>query len=264
MGVLNVTPDSFSDGGRFFDETKAVEHALAMERDGADILDIGGESTRPGADEVGIDEELSRVIPVIEKLSKRAGLPISIDTRKSKVAEEALKAGASIVNDISGLKFDPQMTPVVSESGSAVILTHSKGDPQTMQLNPVYKNLIGEILEALKEAIAMAKDAGINKDKIIIDPGIGFGKTVEHNLEILRRLDELKVLGRPICVGASRKSFIGKILGIEHSDERLAGTLAASVIAIAKGANIIRVHDVKEMVRASRVADSILRENGYY
>lgn len=259
MGILNVTPDSFSDGGIFFDRAAAIEHGLAMEADGADIIDIGGESTRPGADDVSLDAELGRIIPVIEGLSKRVRIPISVDTRKSKVAEEAINAGAVIVNDVSGLKFDPAIASVISKRNAAVIIMHSKGSPKTMQSAPSYKNLIGEIILSLKESMRLAADSGIPEKNIIIDPGIGFGKTVEHNIEILSRLDEFKTLSRPICIGTSRKSFIGKILGTGDVDERMAGTLAASVMAIMKGANIIRVHDVKEMARAARVTDAILK-----
>ena len=257
MGVLNVTPDSFSDGGKFFDKTAAIEHGLAMEADGADIIDVGGESTRPGAEDVSLDAELERVIPVIESLAKRVKIPISVDTRKSKVAEEAIDAGAVIVNDVSGLRFDPAMASVIFKQGAAVIIMHSKGEPNTMQLAPAYKDLISEIILSLKESMHLAADAGIPEKNTIIDPGIGFSKTVEHNIEILNRLDEFKILSRPICVGTSRKSFIGKILGTSDANERMAGTLATSVLAIMKGASIIRVHDVKEMIQAARVIDAI-------
>ncbi|MBI5144174.1 MAG: dihydropteroate synthase [Candidatus Omnitrophica bacterium] len=259
MGVLNVTPDSFSDGGKFLDKSKAIEHAIDMAAAGADMIDVGGVSTRPGARDVSIDEELGRVIPVLENLSKVIKIPISIDTRRSRVAEEAIRGGASIVNDVSGLRHDPAMAPVVARHGAAVIIMHMKGEPQNMQLNPAYKNLIEELIAFFRESINIARDAGVQEEKIIIDPGIGFGKTVEHNLEILNRLDEFKILGRPICIGTSRKSFIGKILDVSEPGDRLIGTLATCVIAVMKGANILRVHDVKETLQAARMTDSILK-----
>ncbi|MBI4974329.1 MAG: dihydropteroate synthase [Candidatus Omnitrophica bacterium] len=259
MGVLNVTPDSFSDGGKFLDKSKAIEHAIDMAAAGADMIDVGGVSTRPGARDVSIDEELGRVIPVLENLSKVIKIPISIDTRRSRVAEEAIRGGVSIVNDISGLRHDPAMAPVVARHGAAVIIMQMKGEPQNMQLNPAYKNLIEELIAFFRESINIARDAGVQEEKIIIDPGIGFGKTVEHNLEILNRLDEFKILGRPICIGTSRKSFIGKILDVSEPGDRLIGTLATCVIAVMKGANILRVHDVKETLQAARMTDSILK-----
>lgn len=263
MGVLNVTPDSFSDGGRFFDRQKALAHALEMARDGADIIDVGGESTRPGSNAVSVEEELGRVIPVISRISKKAKVAISIDTRKSKVAEEAVRAGASIINDISGLRHDPKIASVAAKRGARLILMHMKGAPKDMQAAPRYKNLMKEIINYFKESIDIAKHFGVPKEDIIVDPGIGFGKTLEHNLEILNRLDELKALGCPICVGTSRKSFIGKTLGISRPDDRLAGTLATCAIAIMKGANIMRVHDVREAVQLSRMVDSVSREKGF-
>lgn len=259
MGVLNVTPDSFSDGGKFFNKKEAREHGLAMAEDGADIIDIGGESTRPGASEISVDEELDRVIPVIEGISKKIDIPISIDTRKSKVAEESIKAGAQIVNDISGLRHDRQMAAIVAKYDANLIVMHIKGTPQTMQSNPTYKNLIKEIIESLKESIRIAKKAGVSEEKIIIDPGIGFGKTAKHNLEILNRLKRFKVLGHPICIGTSRKSFIGKVLGV-YPPDRLAGSLATYAVAIMNGANILRVHDVKEAAQVARMVDSIMKE----
>ena len=263
MGVLNVTPDSFSDGGRFFDRQKALAHALEMARDGADIIDVGGESTRPGSKAVSVEEELGRVIPVISRISKEAKVAISIDTRKSKVAEEAVRAGASIINDVSGLRHDPKIASVAAKRGARLILMHMKGAPKDMQAAPRYKNLMKEIIDYFKESIGIAKHFGVPKEDIIVDPGIGFGKTLEHNLEILNRLDELKVLGCPICVGTSRKSFIGKTLGISDPDDRLAGTLATCAVAIMKGANIMRVHDVREAVQLSRMVDSVSREKGF-
>jgi dihydropteroate synthase len=261
MGILNVTPDSFSDGGRFREREEAVEHGLEMARDGADMIDVGGESTRPGAEDLKTEEELSRVVPVIRDLSKKTKIPISVDTRKATVAEEAIKAGASFINDISGLRHDPAMAHVAAKYGVGLIVMHMKGTPKDMQANAVYDNLIEEVTMALKESIDIAKKASVDEKRIVIDPGIGFGKTVQHNLEILRRLDEFKTLGRPICVGTSRKSFIGKVLGIDSPSERLAGTLATLAIAIIKGASLLRVHDVKEARQAAIITDSILRKD---
>lgn len=259
MGVLNVTPDSFFDKGRFFDKKKAIDHALGMARDGADIIDIGGESTRPGAKEVNVDEELDRTIPVIEALAKKIKKPISIDTRKARVASFALEAGARIINDISALRHDPLMAGVAASRRAVIILMHMKGLPETMQREPRYKNITKEISAYLKESIRIASKAGIKKEDIIIDPGIGFGKTLTHNLEILRCLRTFKSLGYPVCVGTSRKSFIGKILGSDNPEDRLTGTIATSAVAIMNGADLIRAHDVKEAVQASRVTDSIKR-----
>lgn len=257
MGVLNVTPDSFSDGGSFHDSNKAIDHAYVMVRDGADILDIGGESTRPGSDPVPVEIELQRTIPVIEKLSNNIGVPISIDTYKSEVAQKAIDAGASIVNDISGLRFDPAMATVVSVNQVPVVIMHMKGTPKEMQVNPVYGNLIEEIIQYLEDSIAIAEKADVSPEKIIVDPGIGFGKTFEDNLEIIKRLAEFKRLGKPILVGPSRKAFIGKILEEAPPIERIEGTAAAIAVSIMHGANMIRVHDVKEMSRVARVADAI-------
>lgn len=259
MGVLNVTPDSFSDGGRFFNRKTAIRRALEMARDGADIIDIGGESTRPGSRDVDAAEEIGRICPVIEAAAGRINIPISVDTRKARVAESAIKAGARIVNDVSGLKNDGKMASVVAKYKAALIVMHMKGTPRDMQESPVYRDVVADIIKSLEESLAIAKRAGVSEDKIIIDPGIGFGKTVGHNLEILNRLGEFKSLGRPICVGTSRKSFIGKVLDTPDTDQRLTGTLVTSAIAIMRGANLIRVHDVKEACRAARMADSILR-----
>lgn len=256
MGILNRTPDSFSDGGNFMDEDAAIRHAKRMETDGADIIDIGGESTRPGAESVNLSEELNRTIPIIKKLSKELCVPVSIDTRKHEVALEAIRAGATIVNDITGLKFDPKMAGVISESGACVCLMHMKGTPRDMQVNPAYEDLIHEIIEGLRESIDIALRGGIPPDKIIVDPGIGFGKTVEHNLIILNRLRELEVLGKPMLIGVSRKSFIGKVLNRDVG-ERVVGTASACALSIANGADIIRVHDVREMADVARVADAI-------
>lgn len=259
MGILNVTPDSFSDGGRFFSLESAVAHARQLIREGADIIDVGGESTRPGAEPVPAEEELRRVLPVIRAIRKEFSVPISIDTYKAIVAEAALAAGANIVNDISALRFDPQMVEVVAHARVPVVLMHMLGTPQTMQQNPVYTDVVREIKEFLGERIAFARAHGIRE--IIIDPGIGFGKTVAHNVEILRRLSELKDLGCPILIGTSRKSFIGKLGGTEENplpiSERLEGTIASNVIAVLHGAQIVRVHDVAAMKRALAIVDAV-------
>jgi len=261
MGVLNVTPDSFYDKGRFFDRKKAVKYALDMERDGADIIDVGGESTRPGALEINVDEELRRVVPVIRAISKKVKAAISIDTRKAAVADAALKAGASIVNDVSALIEDPHMAGVVAKYHAGIILMHMKGRPRNMQADPKYVDITKDIVRSLKGSIALAKRAGIKDDKIIIDPGIGFGKTVEHNLDILRALKHFKKLGYPLCVGTSRKSFIGKVLGSKDPEDRLAGSLATAAVAAMNGANIIRAHDVSLTRQVLRMVDSIIGIN---
>jgi dihydropteroate synthase len=257
MAILNVTPDSFSDGGHYFNIDRAVKHAKMMAAEGADIIDIGGESSRPGSEPVLLEKELERVIPVIKALSKEIDIPISIDTYKAEVAKEALNAGASIINDISGLRFDPLMAKVAAEAGCPVIIMHMKGTPRDMQKRPVYKDVVKEITAFFKERISFAVKNGIKKNKIIIDPGIGFGKTVVHNLEIIKRLKEFRKLGVPILIGPSRKSFIGRILNADV-DKRLEGTAAAVAIGIANGANIVRVHDVKEMADVAKIADAIM------
>jgi dihydropteroate synthase len=259
MGILNVTPDSFSDGGLFLNEGSAVKQALRMVKEGADIIDIGGESTRPGAAPVSVKEEIKRVVPVIKALAKKISVPISIDTCKAKVADEAVSAGASIINDISGLRFDRRMAGVAAQHKVPVVIMHIQGTPGIMQKAPVYKALIPEIMDYLREGIDIALKAGVPEDMIIIDPGIGFGKTVEHNLEIINRLDEFKGFEKPILLGPSRKSFIGKILGGLPVTDRLEGTAAAIAIGISKGANIIRIHDIKEMSRVVKIADEITR-----
>lgn len=254
MGVLNITPDSFSDGGKFFDTEKAVEHALQMIQDGADIIDIGGESTKPGSDPVSESEEIRRVKPVIESLVKETSVPISIDTYKPRVAEECLRAGARIINDVSGLRNE-EMIKVVAQYKVPVVIMHMKGTPKNMQENPVYEDLVGEIKEFFRERIQAARETGIQD--VILDPGIGFGKTLEHNLQILKRLGEFKELGYPILVGTSRKSFIGKLTGDAPAEQRLEGSLASMVIAVMNGATIVRVHDVKPAKKAVQVADAI-------
>ena len=263
MGILNVTPDSFADGGLYFDKSSAIERAYQIVEEGADLIDIGGESTRPGSEPISIKEELKRTIPVIEAISKKIKVPISIDTYKSEVAKAALDAGASMVNDISGLRFDPRMPDVVSEYKVPVVIMHIKGKPQDMQQNPVYDALIPEIIDYFRMGIKIATGAGISEDKIIIDPGIGFGKTFAHNLEIINNLYEFTLLEKPILIGPSRKAFIGKILGDVPATERLEGTAAAVSISIINGANVVRVHDVKETVKVAKVADAVKREKIY-
>jgi len=256
MGVLNVTPDSFYDGGRYSNLNRALERAFLMVEDGADIVDIGGESSRPGAKPVGQKEELERVIPVIEKLVPRVKVPISIDTYKSGVARRAIDAGARMVNDISALRMDEKMAKVVRSRGVPVCLMHMQGTPRNMQKNPRYKDVVSEIFSFLKQRIDFCEQAGIDVEQTIVDPGIGFGKTVEHNLEILKNLDQFKSLGRPIMIGVSRKSFIGKVLQLEP-EERLEGSLAAAVWCVNKGASILRVHDVRETKRALKIVETI-------
>ena len=258
MGILNVTPDSFSDGGRYTDRTTAVEHALEMAGEGADFIDIGGESTRPGATPVAPDVEIRRVVPVIEALAAKSGIPISVDTRNADVAERALGAGASIVNDISGLRHDPRMAGVVGTRGGSAVLMHMRGTSATMQDDPRYDDIIGGIRTCFLESIRLATEAGIRQ--IILDPGIGFGKTTGHNLEILSRLGEFADLGYPLMVGPSRKAFVGAILELPVG-ERLEGTIGASVAAVMRGARLLRVHDVREVSRAVRIADAILARN---
>lgn len=256
VGVLNVTPDSFSDGGKYLDKKAAVERAARMVDEGADIIDVGGESTRPGSDAISLDEEVRRVLPVIEELSRKLTVPISIDTYKSQVARRAVDAGATIINDISGMTFDPEMASLAAEHGATVILMHIKGTPKTMQENPQYEDVVSEVKDFLEDRIHYAQASGINQ--IIIDPGIGFGKRLEHNLEIFRRLTELTELGYPLMVGPSRKSFIGKILDLPV-DSRLEGSAAAVAVSIINGANLIRVHDVLAMKRVALVVDAIKR-----
>ncbi len=259
MGILNVTPDSFSDGGKFHSHEEAVECGVKMLEDGADIIDIGGESSRPGAEAISVTEEIARVIPVIKSLAENVNVPISIDTTKSEVAREALECGAEIINDISAMTFDERMSSVAKKSGAAVILMHIRGTPKTMQKgNLKYRSVRGDIIEFLKERISHAKSSGITNEKIIIDPGFGFGKTSDDCLKLLNHLNEFKMLGRPIVAGVSRKSFIGKITGGEPSD-REEGTAAAVTAAIMNGADIIRVHDVKKMKKVVSMADAIIR-----
>jgi dihydropteroate synthase len=256
MGVLNVTPDSFSDGGLFFDKEKAIARGLKMVEEGADFIDIGGESTRPGSKPLALDEELRRVIPVIESLAKEADIPISIDTYKSTVAKKAIEAGAQIINDITGLHLDPSLSQVAAKEDVPLVLMHIRGNPETMQKNIHYESLFSEIIQYLKDSIQRAESAGVNSEQIVIDPGIGFGKTVEDNLLILKNLQEFKILGKPLLLGTSRKSFIGKILNADVT-ERLEGTLSSIVIGVLNGAHIIRCHDVLQAKRAIAIADAV-------
>lgn len=256
MGILNITPDSFSDGGEFFDSDRALSRAHQLAEEGADIIDIGGESSRPGSLPITPSEELDRIMPVLQHLVGKIDLPVSVDTYKPEVARAAIETGASIINDITGLR-DPAMVEVVAKSDCGVVIMHMAGSPRDMQINPFYRNLIGELSDFLRQAVTMAVEAGVKKERIIIDPGIGFGKTVDHNLEILRRLHEFKSLEQPILVGPSRKSLIGHILDLPV-EERLEGTAAAVTAAILHGADIVRVHDVKQMRRVAKMTDAIL------
>jgi len=257
MGILNVTPDSFSDGGKFTQPDVAADASLKMIDDGADIIDIGGESTRPGAAKVDLQTELNRVLPVIDRIRARTTVPISIDTYKSKVAEEALDHGATMVNDISGLTFDPDMAAVIAKHNASVSLMHIQGKPENMQKNPHYENIIDEILESLRKSVAVACNAGIPNDRILVDPGFGFGKIYEDNLFLLRYLSEFKSLGYPILIGVSRKTFTGKALNLPVT-ERMETSLAALCSGILRGANVVRVHDVKASYRAVRFLEEIL------
>lgn len=258
MGVLNVTPDSFSDGGRYYAPDKAVEHALVMDREGADIIDVGGESTRPYARKISSNEEMDRVIPVIEALTRELTIPISIDTYKCEVAQEALKCGASIINDISALRFDPQMASIAAKAGVPVILMHMKGTPENMQENPAYEDLVPEILDFLKDAVKRAVAAGISEDLIIVDPGIGFGKTFDHNLKIIKELSRFEALERPVLLGTSNKAFIGHILGKEVY-ERDTGSMATIAYGVINGAHMVRVHNVRKAVETVRMIEAIRR-----
>ena len=257
MGIVNVTPDSFSDGGEFLDPERAIAHGRDLAAEGADVLDIGGESTRPGAESVTAEEELARVAPVVDRLAADGGPVISIDTSKVAVAESALTLGASMVNDVTALRAEPDLAALCAERRCEVVLMHMLGDPRTMQENPVYEDVVDDIKAFLAERIEFAVSLGIEEERIWIDPGIGFGKTVEHNLELHRRLGEFAELGRPIVFGSSRKSFIGKLTGAEV-DHRLGGTIASNVIAYANGASMLRVHDVAPLHQALQIADAIL------
>ncbi len=256
MGILNVTTDSFFDGGHHFRTNDAVRHGLRMVSDGADIIDVGGESTRPFSDPIPLEEELLRVIPVIRTLSQEIDIPISIDTYKSEVAREALEAGATMINDISGLRFDPGMGHLVAGSGVPIVLMHMKGTPKNMQIDPAYKDLFGEIVGFLSQVVKQAVKIGIRRDLVIIDPGIGFGKSVDDNLKIIKGLDRFLALGQPLLVGTSNKSFIGHVLGLPV-ESRETGTMATVAAAVMNGANIVRVHNVKAAKETVTVIDAI-------
>ena len=253
MGVVNVTPDSFSDGGLYLDADAAVEHGELLAGEGADILDVGGESTRPGAAPVSEEEELRRVVPVVERLAG-VGPRISIDTTKVVVARAALEAGADIVNDVSAFRFDPELAGLVAEAGVDCCLMHMLGEPRTMQEDPRYGDVVAEVKAFLEERLAFAVGEGVPEERVWLDPGIGFGKTAEHNLELLRRLDEIVAIGRPVVVGTSRKSFLGKLTGGRPEGERLPGTIATNVVALERGASVFRVHDVAQVRDALLVA----------
>ena len=263
MGILNVTPDSFYDGGKYYDIENALNRARKMVEDGVDIIDVGGESTRPNSSSVSVDEEVKRVVPLIKELSRETQIPISIDTFKAEVADKAIKAGAQIVNDISGLQSDQEMANVVATNNTPIIIMHIKGRPHDFPKDPIYGDLIPEIISFLERRIEYSVNAGISRDKIIIDPGIGFGKGPKHNAEILRQLDKLKCLNMPIMIGTSRKTFIDKVLELSGEDNtkennsRLIGTLVTLIIAVTNGADIVRVHDVEEAVQAIKMYRSI-------
>ncbi len=257
MGVLNVTPDSFSDGGLFYEPEAAIRRGLEMIEQGADLLDIGGESTRPRSDPVSAEEEWRRVGPVFEALNRKTDVPLSIDTMKPEIAEKAVRSGASIVNDVSGMR-DPAMVRYVASSKVGVVAMHMLGNPKTMQEHPQYADVVGEVRAFLAERVAALQAAGAPREAIAIDPGVGFGKTLDHNLALLRHLDALAAMGQPLVVGVSRKSIIG-LLGAGEKGERLSGSLAAATLAASRGANVVRAHDVLETVRAMRVADALMR-----
>lgn len=257
MGVLNVTPDSFSDGGKFLHPEAAVERALAMEREGADIVDVGGESSRPGSKPLRADEEQDRILPVLRMLRGKLKIPISVDTQKAEVAQAAISAGAEIVNDISALRFDSQLADLVARRRTGIILMHMRGKPQMMQKGPFAPDVMRDVTKSLREALRRAKRAGIERSQILLDPGIGFGKNYRQNFEILARLPELGHLRYPVVVGTSRKAFIGAALGDAPAEQRVWGTAATVAASIFAGAHIVRVHDVKEMVQVAKVADRI-------
>src|SRR5713226_8438442 len=261
MGVLNVTPDSFSDGGKFFAEEQAMQHAVQMERDGADLIDVGGESTRPGSEEISIEAELRRVLPVLGGLRRLLKIPISIDTQKAEVAEAALDTGAQIINDISGWQNDPRIAEVAARRRVPLILMHRRGEPRTMQAGPFAREVVRDVALGLRKSVATAQKAGVTKSQIILDPGIGFGKSFAQNYELLQKLPQLAKLGYPLLVGTSRKGFLGATLGRDGKpappEERIWGTAATVTASILNGAHIVRVHDVAEMVQVARVADCL-------
>jgi len=257
MGILNVTPDSFSDGGRYVDADAACAHAMAMIEQGADLLDIGAESSKPGAVAIDEEEERRRLLPIVRELCRRTTMPLSIDTTKAAIAEEALDAGAALINDISALRFDPRMASVVARSGAGVILMHMQGTPATMQRTASYTYVVEDVRAFLAARLEVAQQAGIPRDRILLDPGIGFGKNCEHNVTLLNHLDAFQTLGRPIVVGVSRKAFLGKILG-RTIDERLMGTAGAVAVAIMKGARVVRVHDVAPIRDVVKIVEAIM------
>jgi len=258
MGILNVTPDSFYDHGAFFSRDRALDHALRMIDEGADIIDVGGESTRPFSEPTPLAEELARILPVIEAVRKHSDVPLSVDTYKAVVARAAIAAGADIINDISSLSFDPDMADVVAGSGVPVVLMHIKGTPRDMQKDPTYKDVVGEIREFFVERIAFAKSAGIDEENIVIDPGIGFGKQLQHNLTIIKELGRLKELGQPLLIGTSMKSFIGRIMGTTALEDRAEGTLASVAMSVWNGADIVRVHDVARTRRVITFMEALM------
>ncbi len=266
MGVLNVTPDSFSDGGKFLSVSAAVKQALAMEAAGADLIDIGAESTRPGSREISAEEELQRLLPVLEKLRGKLQIPISIDTRKSAVADAALQAGAQIINDVSGLRHDAATARVAAKCNVPLILMHMRGTPGTMQTMPFARDVLKDVAQGLRRSVAIARRAGASKSQIVLDPGIGFGKSFAHNYELLRKLPELAKLGYPLLVGTSRKGFLGKTLSSKGkpapADARIWGTAATVAASILGGAHIVRVHDVAEMTQVARVSDQVVSDDG--
>ncbi len=267
MGVLNVTPDSFSDGGAYEQPELAIEHALAMEKAGADLLDIGGESTRPGSEETPASEELDRILPVLEVLRERLKIPVSVDTRRSTVAELAIRAGAEIINDVSGLRSDPRIAEVAAKYGACIVLMHMRGEPRTMQKGPFARSVMKDVAQGLRESVAKARKAGVAKPQIILDPGIGFGKSLSQNYELLHKLPQLASLGYPLLVGTSRKGFLGVMLAHDGKpappEERIWGTAATVTASILGGAHIVRVHDVAEMVQVVRVADCVVNPELY-
>jgi dihydropteroate synthase len=258
MGVLNVTPDSFSDGGEFFGTDAAVEQGIQMAREGANIIDVGGESTRPGAEPISLDEELNRVIPVIEQLRGKIEIPMSIDTSKAEVASAALDAGASIINDVTAGRGDEEMLPLAATRKAALVLMHMQGEPRTMQKNPQYGDVVREVADFFRQQYLRALECGVDPMRLAFDPGIGFGKTLEHNLSLLKNLDQVRVEGRPLAVGVSRKSFLEKLVGSSEMADRVGPTIALTSILRARGADIIRVHDVKENVDALRITEAML------
>jgi dihydropteroate synthase len=257
MGVLNVTPDSFSDGGKYLASDAAIARGIEMEAAGADIIDIGGESTRPGSGPVSADEEMARILPVIQGLKRAIGIPISVDTSKSSVAEAAIRAGAEILNDVTALRHDPRLAELAKSAKAPLILMHMRGTPATMQKEPFARDVMSDVKSGLMRAVRIARKAGVSKSQIVLDPGIGFGKSAEQNCELIGRLPELAKLGFPLLIGTSRKSFIAKILGGLSSETRVWGTAATVAASVLNGAHIVRVHDVAEMVQVVRVADAI-------